>query len=191
MLGIYADYLRQVLSHQGSAVSSGMAQLLADWILQDKEQMFPRSFEFATASTATMTSSVQVRELFGPLPEMLEKRIRSADATIKTSSAVLGRAGGPGVRQAQQAGTQSYGAAQKPATLEKAVEARAHSQVAEGEVVDLDSPSTEPSRGHPSDLNKSPRENQAGHVTSTGSGKGAEKTAWDDDDDEIIESDLI
>ena len=119
MLGIYADYLRQVLSHQGSAVSSGMAQLLGDWILQDTEQMFPRSFEFATASTATMTSSVQVRELFGPLPEMLEKRIRSADATIKTSSAVLGRAGGPGVRQAQQAGTQSCGAAQKPATLEK------------------------------------------------------------------------
>ena len=58
-------------------------------------------------------------------------------------------------------------------------------------MVDLDSPSTQPSRGEPSDLNKSPRENQAGHVTSTGSGKGAEKTAWDDDDDEIIESDLI
>jgi len=153
--------------------------------------MFPRSFEFATASTSTMTSPVQVRELFGPLPEMSEKHIRSADATIKTSSAVLGRAG-PDVRQAQQAGTQSYGAAQKPEALEEEIEARTHSQVPEGEVVDLDSPSTQPPRGQPSDLNRSPRENQAGHVTSTGSVKGAETTAWeDDDDDEVIESDLI
>merc|ERR1719284_2390648 len=44
---------------------------------EEKERLLPKVFDFVQG-VDEMTSSTQVRELFGPLPEILEKRIKAS-----------------------------------------------------------------------------------------------------------------
>ena len=82
MLGIYAQHLRQVLCRQASGADSGTEdELPMERLGQDREDMFPRTLDFATDHNI-ITNSVQVRELFGPLPDMLEERVRSAEQQV-------------------------------------------------------------------------------------------------------------
>ena len=144
MLGIYAQHLRQVLCRQGSGADSGTQdELPMERLGQDREDMFPRTLDFATDHN-TITNSVQVRELFGPLPEMLEEGIRSSMARQISSSSLHERAGFRGAHQEPQAITQASGSAQGLTALAgEEYMAQMHCEVAEGAVKDVDSMSSE------------------------------------------------
>ena len=110
---------------------------------QDREDMFPRTLDFAT-DHSNITKSVQVRELFGPLSEMLEERIRSSMGRQISSSSLHERAGFRGAHQEPQAITQASGSAQGLTALAgEEYMAQMHCEVAEGAVKDVDSMSSE------------------------------------------------
>ena len=92
ILGIFAQYLRQVMRDQGAGADHANSHVLPmERIERDKIQMFPKSFEHVSVNK-DLTSSVQIRELFGRLPEMVEERIReSAAARNELSTRLDGR----------------------------------------------------------------------------------------------------
>ena len=122
MLGIYAEYCRRIESDQSDAANPEVTRLLSsEGIEQDKERMFPRFFEFVT-TLDDLTTSVQIRELFGPLPEMLEQRIRRSGAAkneLMTRS-VADRVGVDSVLEAEALVIQSSGSSQGLTPLEEA-----------------------------------------------------------------------
>ena len=104
ILGIYAQYCRTFMSDHRVAAGPGMTHLFPiEQIELDKERMFPRFFEFVTAP-GDLPSSVEVRELFGPLPEMLEQRIRARGAAPKefNKSSVVETPGVKGVHEEEK-----------------------------------------------------------------------------------------
>ena len=110
---------------------------------QDREDMFPRSLDFATDHNI-ITNSAQVRELFGPLPDMLEERIRSSMARQISTSSFRERAVSRGAHEEPQARTQASGSAQGLTALaEEEYMAQMPCEVGEGAVKDVDSMSSE------------------------------------------------
>ena len=110
---------------------------------QDKDQVFPRFFDYVTANR-DLTSSVQVQELFGPLPEMLEQRVWSSAAVndINTSCVVC-RSGAASVHEGQTAVIQPSGTSQGRTSEEAANVQQERRQLREGELVDRDVVPTE------------------------------------------------
>ena len=144
MLGIYAQHHRQVLCRQGSGGDSGpVDKFPMERLGQDREDMFPRTSDFAT-DHSNITKSVQVRELFGALPDMLEERIRSSVARQISTSSLRERAGSRGAHQEPQATTQASGSARGlKALAEEEHMAQVHCEVVEGALKDVDSMSSE------------------------------------------------
>ena len=76
ILGVFAQYFRNVM-----AADQGVLHMLPfAQMEQQQELMFPRFIEVPTVR-ADMTDSAQVRELFGPLPEMVQQRVRESAAS--------------------------------------------------------------------------------------------------------------
>ena len=100
--------------------------------------MFPRFFDLATTQH-DLTSSHQFRELFGPLPEMVERRIHASNTVTNelNTRSVVGR-GLPSVHEAQIALIPPSSSPQGPTLLMEARAREERGQLAEGEVVDLD-----------------------------------------------------
>ena len=104
ILGIYAQYCRTFMSDHRVAAGPGMTHLFPiEQIELDKERLFPRFFEFVMAP-GDPSSSVEVRELFGPLPEMLEQRIRARGAAQEkcNKSSVVETPGVEGVHEEEK-----------------------------------------------------------------------------------------
>ena len=80
MLGIFAHYVQDRMSDQGANAGEATERvLLTELIEQDRERMFPSVFQFETTHN-NVTSSSEVRKLFGPLLKMVEQRIRASGA---------------------------------------------------------------------------------------------------------------
>ena len=139
MLGIYARYCRRIMSDRSDVANLETTRLLSvEGIEQDKERMFPRFFEFVT-TLDDLTTSVQIRELFGPLPEMLEQRIRESGAAeddLMTRS-VADRVGVGSILEAETVVIQSSCSSQGLTPLEEAENVLEGRQIP-AEVVDLD-----------------------------------------------------
>ena len=144
ILGIYAQYCRQRTSHEGCRIDANITHLFpTERFGQDKEQMFPRFLDYVTANR-DLTSSVQVQELFGPLPEMLEQRVRSSAAVNDiNTSCVVGRSGAASVHEGQTAVIQPSGTSQGRTSEEAANVQQERRQLREGEIVDRDVVPTE------------------------------------------------
>jgi len=74
MLGVYARYLRTCMSAGGTCGGAVTCVVQMD---KDKVRLLPQCFDFVQRND-DMTTSTQSRELFGPLPEILEHRIRAS-----------------------------------------------------------------------------------------------------------------
>lgn len=123
ILGIFALFLRDSMRDQEAATDrAGSHGLLNERIERDRERLFPRSYEYVTTCN-DLTSSVHVRELFGPLVEMVERRLRASGAT----SSAVGTSGVDGVPEELRVVTQSGGLSPAPTSCE------------EGEVLELES----------------------------------------------------
>ena len=121
MLGIYAEYCRRIVSGQSDAANPEVTRLLSsEGIEQDKERMFPRFFELVT-TLDDLATSVQIRELFGPLPEMLEQRIRRSGAAKNEfmTRSVADRVGVDSVLEAETVVIQSSSPSQGLTPLEE------------------------------------------------------------------------
>ena len=153
MLGIFAHYVRDRIRQQAATTEEATACLLSTELIEhDRDRMFSRFFQFQTA-----TSSCEVRELFGPLLEMVEQRIRAsgqAHNELMTMCAV-GTAGVDGVHERECTVTRSSDLSQEISSCDEddnLVEGRTHVveqevEEEEGEVVDCDVPSEILSKG--------------------------------------------
>ena len=140
ILGIYSQYCRQRMSHEGCKIDAHITHLFpTERFGQDKEQMFPRFFDYVTANH-DLTSSVQVQELFGPLPEMLEQRVRSSSAAVNdiNTSCTVGRSGAASVHEGQAAVIQPNNTSQGRTSEEAANVQQERRQLGKGEIVDRD-----------------------------------------------------
>ena len=72
ILVVYAHYLRMLLSTDAATVSVVQME-------QRKGRLLPKFFDFVQG-VDEMRTTTQTRELFGPLPEILEKRITKHNA---------------------------------------------------------------------------------------------------------------
>ena len=70
ILGVYAHYLRKLMSTDEATVSVVQME-------QEKERLLPKFFDFVQG-VDVLTRTTHTRELFGPLPEILEKRIKAS-----------------------------------------------------------------------------------------------------------------
>ena len=70
ILGVYAHYLRTLTSTDAALVNVVQMET-------EKERLLPKFFDFVQGVDGT-TTTTQTRELFGPLPEILEKRIKES-----------------------------------------------------------------------------------------------------------------
>ena len=74
ILGVYAQYLKMLMC--GPGPTDGAMTFVVQ-MEQDKERLLPTEFYFVQ-EVDDMTTFTQVRELFGPLPEILEHRIKAS-----------------------------------------------------------------------------------------------------------------
>ena len=143
MLGIFAHYLQDRMSDQGSHAEEATARAFStELIEQDRERMFPSVFQFETTHN-NVTSSSEVRELFGPLLKMMEQRIRASGAA---HNELMTRS------ERQRTVTRSSGSSQERSSYDEddhSVQGRAHlaEQEVEEEVTDSDLSSTTLSKG--------------------------------------------
>merc|ERR1712136_731283 len=54
--------------------------MLMSLISTNMERMFPTYFDFTSEDPEGMVTNVERRELFGPLPEMMEQRLRTGSS---------------------------------------------------------------------------------------------------------------
>ena len=139
ILGIFAQYLRQVMREQGAGADHANSHVLPmERIERDKIQMFIMDKD--------LTSSVQIRDLLGPLPEMVEERIRASAAAHNELSTRLD-VGMPGVESVQQEQSAVFPSCGPPFALtlfqedDTAPHESAQVGEEEEEITDLDSPS--------------------------------------------------
>ena len=83
MLGVFAHYLRASMS--GRRATSCVVDMEVD-----KERFLPKTFDLLTRDDG-MTTTRKTCELFGPLPDMLAKRIGASQMDIVESPVVMGR----------------------------------------------------------------------------------------------------
>lgn len=131
ILGIYSQYFREVMCCERVANAGKRSVFPFERIQQDTESMFPSSFEFVSTH-ADMSNSVQVRELFGPLVQMLEHRIRATAAQHEVSKSDVE---GAGV-------IQSRGPSRLMSLEDGKIVVQGLNQDAEGRCTNLDSPGT-------------------------------------------------
>ena len=175
ILGVFAQYVRKVMAaDQGVLHMLPLAQME-----QQQELMFPRFIEVPTVR-ADMTDSPQVRELFGPLPEMVQQRVRESAASQSGQSTrpAFGTAGEESISEAQGAVIQSPG---QELTAQEQRE-QCEQCVAQWTDTDLDPPARNQSSKHAlppsskSDDEGRMREMELAHRVRGTSSDGIEKT---------------
>ena len=138
ILGIFAQYLRDSMRDQGAATDRpGTDMLPIGRTERDRKGMFARVFEFVTTDK-DLTSSVQLRELFGPLVEMVEQRVRASGAR----RSAVGEARAEILHEERSAVTQSSALSLAPSSLEadEIVALESIQLVEKEDVFDMDAP---------------------------------------------------
>jgi len=77
ILGIYANCVQSRAEGFETDKDDVLPSMLMSLISSDMERMFPKYFDFVREDPKDMITNVERRELFGPLPKMMENRLRT------------------------------------------------------------------------------------------------------------------
>ena len=136
ILGVYARYLTTCMSAGGTSDGAVTCVVQMD---KDKVRLLPQCFDFMQRND-DMTTSTQSRELFGPLPEILEQRIRTSRTQHDTEG--LQSTTAPTLESAQHRRRTSavFDGGSASSTHESSGLSQESASFDEGVVVDLDVP---------------------------------------------------